>query len=74
MYTKLYFDYTLGINKMWTPEEIELQKQSPSFEREYNLKFLGGIGNIFRQWDIDKALQDKYSLDPRDTLAIVISS
>ena len=34
-------------------QEIEKAKISPSFEREYNLKYLGGIGNIFHTKDID---------------------
>src|SRR5919202_2931196 len=34
-------DYTYGIGKIYTAEEIEKVKQSPSFERGYNLKYLG---------------------------------
>ena len=42
----------------YTPrEEIEKAKQSPSFEREYNLKYLGRIGNVFHTKDIDVALE-----------------
>lgn len=47
LYTKLYFDYHVGIGRMWTLQEIELQKQSPSFQREYNVKFLGLAGDLF---------------------------
>ena len=32
-------------------------KASPSFEREYNLKYLGKIGNVFPQTAIDKAIE-----------------
>src|SRR5919197_3632098 len=41
LYKRLFLDYTYGIGKIYTAEEIEKAKQSPSFEREYNLKYLG---------------------------------
>jgi hypothetical protein len=41
---KIFLDYTYGIGKIYTAEEIKKAKQSPSFEREYNLKYLGRIG------------------------------
>lgn len=37
-YKRIFLDYTYGLDKMYTKEEIEKAKQSPSFEREYNLK------------------------------------
>jgi hypothetical protein len=36
----IFLDYT-GIGKIYTADEIEKAKQSPSFEREYNLKYFG---------------------------------
>ena len=45
------------------PQEIEKAKKSPSFEREYNLKYLGLIGNVFHTKDIDESIV-KY--DPDD--------
>lgn len=47
LYKRIFLDYTCGIGKIYTAEEIEKAKQSPSFEREYNLKYLGRIGNVF---------------------------
>jgi hypothetical protein len=47
LYKRIFLDYTYGIGKIYTAEEIEKAKQSPSFEREYNLKYLGKIGNLF---------------------------
>jgi hypothetical protein len=41
IYKRLFLDYTYGIGKIYTQEEIEKAKASPSFEREYNLKYLG---------------------------------
>jgi hypothetical protein len=50
---RLYLDYTYGLGKIYTEEEIRQAKQSPSFEREYNLKYLGLIGNVFNVKDRD---------------------
>jgi hypothetical protein len=33
-------------------------KQSHSFEREYNLNYLGLIGNVFHVKDIDAAIKE----------------
>jgi hypothetical protein len=57
IYKRIFLDYTYGIDKIYTKEEIEKAKQSPSFEREYNLKYLGKIGNVFHTKDIDAALE-----------------
>ena len=56
LYKRLYLDYTVGRGKIYTLEEIDRAKQSPSFEREYGLKYLGRIRNTFLTSDIDKAL------------------
>src|SRR5205814_10393823 len=55
--------YTYGIGKIYTAEEIEKAKASPSFEREYNLKYLGRVGNVFHTKDIDIAISKKYGVD-----------
>jgi hypothetical protein len=62
LYKRLFLDYTYGIGKIYTAEEIEQAKRSPSFEREYNLKYLGRIGNVFHTKDIVAAVHmgDKY--------------
>ena len=44
IYKRILMDYTYGLGRIYTKEEIEKAKLSPSFEREYNLKYLGGIG------------------------------
>jgi len=38
-YVMKQMDYTIGLNKVFKPEDIETAKKSPSFEREYNLKY-----------------------------------
>jgi hypothetical protein len=57
IYKRLLLDYTYGLDKIYTKEEIEKARVSPSFEREYNLKYLGGIGNVFHTKDVDAAIE-----------------
>ena len=47
LYKRLKMDYTYGLGKIYSKEDIEKAKNSPSFEREYNLKYLGKIGNVY---------------------------
>ena len=51
-------------DKIYTAEEIERAKQSPSFEREYNLKYLGKIGNVFHTKDIEAAIEKGKKYNP----------
>jgi hypothetical protein len=69
LYKRVFLDYTYGVGKIYTPEEIEKAKQSPSFEREYNLKYLGKIGNVFHTKDIEAAIEKgrKYNPDAIDS-------
>jgi hypothetical protein len=60
IYHKLFFDYTYGLEgsyPIYSQEQIQQAMQSPSFEREYNLKYLGLIGNVFHTKDIDTAIE-----------------
>ena len=57
IYKRLKLDYTYGLGKIYSQEEIDKAKQSPSFEREYNLKYLGLIGNVFHTADIERAIE-----------------
>ncbi|MGA6991059.1 MAG: DEAD/DEAH box helicase family protein [Nitrososphaeraceae archaeon] len=57
LYKRLFLDYTYGIDKIYTREEITLAQKSPSFEREYNLKYLGKVGNVFHTLDIEATEQ-----------------
>lgn len=41
---------------MFTQDEIDLQRVSPGFDREYDLKYAGKIGNVFSIHDIDRAV------------------
>jgi hypothetical protein len=64
LYKRIFLDYTSGIGKIYTAEEIEKAKQSPSFEREYNLKYLGKIGNVFHTKDIEAAIEKGRKYNP----------
>ena len=56
LYKRLFLDYTYGLHRIYTKEEITLAQKSPSFEREYNLKYLGKVGNVFHTLDIEAAI------------------
>ena len=56
LYKRLFLDYTYGLDKIYTSKEIEKAKASPSFEREYDLKYLGKVGNVFHTLDIEAAI------------------
>jgi hypothetical protein len=64
LYKRLKLDYTYGLNKIYTEEEIERAKHSPSFDREYRCQFSGFIGNVFSEIQILKAIElgEQYSL------------
>jgi hypothetical protein len=64
LYKRIFLDYTYGIGKIYTAEEIEKAKQSPSFEREYNLKYLGRIGNVFHTKDIEATIEKGRKYNP----------
>jgi hypothetical protein len=40
------------------------KQASPSFEREYNLKYLGKIGNVFHTKDIEAAIEKGRKYNP----------
>ena len=54
IYKKLFLDYTFGVGKIYTEEEIAKAKKSPSFPREYQLQYQGLIGNGFSPASIEK--------------------
>ena len=62
-YKRLKMDYTFGLGKIYTKEEIDKARLSPGFGREYELQYLGKIGNVFNSSQIDKAIElgEQYS-------------
>ena len=63
LYKKIFLDYTYGLGSIYTKEEIDKAKLSPSFPREYGLQYLGLIGNVFSQLSIDNATNLSYNPD-----------
>jgi hypothetical protein len=61
IYKKMFLDYTYGLDKIYSNEEIEKARRSPSFEREYCLKYQGLIGNVFSTRSIENALKVPYN-------------
>jgi len=52
LYNKQFMAYPIGLKAgKFSEELIEIAKLSPSFEREYNLKYGYGLGNIFQGLD-----------------------
>jgi hypothetical protein len=74
LYKRLFLDYTYGLNRIYTEDEIAEAKRSPSFEREYNLKYLGLIGNVFRTKDIDAAIEGGRNLCTKNSPEVNFSS
>ena len=61
IYKKIFCDYTYGVDKIYTREEIEKAKMSPSFRREYMLEYQGKIGNVFSHKSIERCQQIEYN-------------
>jgi hypothetical protein len=59
LYHRMFLDYRLGLGRIYSISDIDRAKQSPSFEREYDLKFGYGLGNVFIPQEIDAVITDK---------------
>jgi hypothetical protein len=57
LYKRLKMDYHYGLGKIYTQEEIDKASQSPGFDREYGLQYLGKVGNVFSETQILKAIE-----------------
>lgn len=70
VYKRFALDYKIGLpnkrdpDNIYTIEEITRAKASISFDREYDLKYLGNIGNIFSPTDITAISTEAYDLKP----------
>jgi Terminase large subunit, T4likevirus-type, N-terminal len=69
-YYKIILDYTVGLGKIYDPEEIKKKMQKPEFPREYMGQYLGRVGNVFTSSQIDQCIElgKQY-----DTLKIPVS-
>lgn len=54
IYRRLFLDYRYGLDRIYTQEDIKKAKASPSFEQEYNLQYLGLIGNLFSTYTLER--------------------
>ena len=55
-YVMKHLDYTVGLNKVFNPENIRVAKLSPSFGREYQLMYGMGLGDVYE--NIDNIIQE----------------
>jgi hypothetical protein len=65
LYHKLFFDYHYGLEgpyPIYSEELIQKARLSPEFGREYELQYLGLVGNVFSQVSIENC--QKISYDP----------
>lgn len=73
VYKRFHIDYRIGLpndidkTNVYTHAEMQKAKSSWSFDREYDLKYLGHVGNIFNMNDIAAAFNDKYN--PEENLS-----
>ena len=57
IYRRLFMDWTYGIGKIYSAEDIAKARMSPSWEREYCNKFSGRQDNLLSPLKIDTAIQ-----------------
>ena len=57
LYHRIKLDFRYGLEKIYSIEDIEKAKQSPSFDREYDLKYIGKVGNLYSQLSIENAVE-----------------
>lgn len=57
LYHRIKLDYRYGLSKIYSIKDIEGAKQSLSFDREYDLKYLGKVGNLYSQLSIQNAIE-----------------
>jgi hypothetical protein len=63
LYHRLFFDYHFGLEgqyPIYSQEQIDEAKRSPEFRREFELQYLGLVGNVFSQLSIDNATKIQY--------------
>jgi hypothetical protein len=70
IYHKLKLDYTYGLGKIYTEQDITEAMKSPSFSREYALAYGGLIGNVLSENVIQHALMLGEGYDPYDPATI----
>jgi hypothetical protein len=64
IYKRFRLNYEVGIGKIYTQQEIDLAKQSRFFAREFDLKFAGGLGNLFSDLLLNNCICNSDTYDP----------
>jgi hypothetical protein len=78
LYHKLFFDYHYGLEGPYpihSQEQIQKARLSPEFGREYELRYLGLVGNVFSQASIEnyqKVVYDPGVIHPNVKMSIGI--
>ena len=57
LYHRISLPYHRGLGKIYTEEEIRKAQESPQFQREYNLEYIGEQGNVFSHESIEHAIK-----------------
>jgi hypothetical protein len=57
LYHRMVLPYTVGVGKIYTKEEIQEARASPSFPREYECQYIGVQGNVFSPKSIETAIE-----------------
>lgn len=66
LYKRIEWNYEVGLKAgIFTKEQIDIARKSPSFEREYNLQYGVGVGNLYPSSIID-SLIESYDLTFKD--------
>jgi hypothetical protein len=64
LYHKLFFDYHHGLQgpyPIYSQTQIDIARLSPEFPREYELQYLGVVGNVFSQSSIENVQNIEYN-------------
>jgi hypothetical protein len=64
LYHKLRFDYRYGLEgpyPIYSEEQIATARLSPEFGREFELQYLGLVGNVFSQLSIENCQKIQYN-------------
>jgi hypothetical protein len=57
IYKRVKLPYDVGLGRIYTKEEIDKQRQSPSFKREFECQYLGTVGNVFAPQQVDAVVK-----------------
>jgi hypothetical protein len=66
IYYRIRLPYTVGLDTIYTRQEIKLAMSGLNFEREYNLAYVGQVGNLFTNEEIQQAIELGDSYDPAE--------